>query len=63
MEKTTYLRPEIKVRRIEAENLMAASGEATSTTMGLGGDAPSGTSGDAKRNTFSKTIDWDEEEE
>lgn len=63
MKKTTYLRPEIKVRHIEAENLMAASGIVTDTTMGFGGDAGQGVTGDAKRNTFSKTIDWDEEEE
>lgn len=64
MKKTTYLRPEIKVRRIEAESLMAASGFKTTTTMGFGSDgneyAPSGATGDAKRNTI---INWDEEEE
>lgn len=59
--KKNYQTPSVKVMHVELGNqLMAGSdGEKTDKSMGFGGDAGKGVSGDAKR---SYSV-WDDDEE
>lgn len=66
--KKTYNRPQIKIRQIETEQILAASGITTNNIMNFG-ESQDNVQGDAKRGiqfgnfgSAKSTIDWDDEE-